>query len=124
DDDLARYHVNLHEIAGAFQRVEALHFDAAARRNDGFTAQRVTVTAPDGEEASSVVWVDHRSAPLLEELATTVLDTVRDRLGPIGPRALLAVIAGKTLGLGVGAADADPASADPADLNEGKIRRA
>jgi len=124
DDDLAHYHVNLHEIAGAFQRVEALHFDAAARRNDGFTAHRVTITAPDGQEASSVVWVDHSSAPLLEELATTVLDTARDRLGAIGPRALLAVIAGKTLGLGVGATDTGPASISHADLNEGEVRRA
>lgn len=122
DDDLARYHANLHELAGAFQRVEALHFEAAARRQDGFTAQRVTVTASDGEEASSVVWVDHSSAPLLEELATSVLEAARERLGATGPRALLAIIASRTLGLGV--AEIDSANTSSVDITDGRVSNA
>jgi len=97
DDDLARYHVNLHQLVGAFQRVEALHFEGAARGQEGFTARRVAVTAPDGHEASSVVWVDHSSAGFLDDLAAEVLETAKARLGSNGPRALLAVLAERAL---------------------------
>jgi hypothetical protein len=98
DDDRARFEVNLHNLAGVLKRVQALHFEALTRGGtDGFTAHRVTVTAPDGTENASVVWVDRHSEPYLNDLADQVLAQAEKRLGPIGRRALLAVIAGKTL---------------------------
>ncbi|MDP3893335.1 hypothetical protein [Nocardioides sp.] len=97
DDDLARYHVNLHQLATTFQRVEALHFQAAARANDGFTARRIAITEPDGHETSEVVWLDHASADLVDELADDVLDRARGILGANGPRALLAALADRAL---------------------------
>jgi hypothetical protein len=98
DDDHTRFEANLHTLAGVLKRVQALHFEALTRGGtDGFTAHRVTVTAPDGTENASVVWVDRHSEPYLNDLADQVLAQAEKKLGGIGRRALLAVIAGKTL---------------------------
>lgn len=97
DDDLARFEVNLHQLALTFQRVEALHFHAAARAHDGFTARRIAITDPDGTETSEVVWLDHAIGHLVDELADNFLNQARKRLGANGPRALLAALADRTL---------------------------
>ena len=104
DDDLARFYVNLHELATTFRRVESLHLEAAARSGDGFTARRIAVTDPDGTEASDVVWLDHSSAETIDELATNVLAQATAQLGPNGPRALLAALADRTLSRSTAAA--------------------
>jgi hypothetical protein len=101
DDDLARYHVNLHQLAATFQRVEALHFDNTAPANDGFTARRIAVTDPDGTETSTVVWTDHHTVDVLDEVVDEALARVHSRLGGSGPRALLAALAGRVLGQGL-----------------------
>ena len=97
DDDLARFHANLHDLASTFRRVEALHIEAAARSNDGFTARRIAVTEPDGTETSEVVWMDHATAETVTALAAEVITQAANQLGPNGPRALLAALAGQAL---------------------------
>lgn len=97
DDDVIRFDTVLHEIAGAFARVEALHVETAARRSDGFVAQRVTVTAPDGREVSGVVWSDDHLVEAATALAQEVETMARQRLGGNGSRALLAALAGRQL---------------------------
>jgi len=97
DDDHARFEINLHQLATTFQRVEALHFQAAAHATEGFTARRIAITNPDGYETSEVVWLDHALGHLVEEFADDVLARARNRLGANGPRALLAALADRTL---------------------------
>lgn len=97
DDDLARFYVNLHELATTFRRVESLHLEAAAHNGDGFTARRIAVTDPDGTETSDVVWLDHSSAETIDELAVEILAKATARLGLNGPRALLAALADRAL---------------------------
>ena len=60
----------LHGIAGAFRRYQALHYEALARNSQaGFDAHRVTITAPDGREYSDVVWVDDETRLQLQDAA-------------------------------------------------------
>lgn len=97
DEDVTRFDTVLHEVAGAFARVEALHLEAAAQRGDGFRAQRVTVTAPDGQEVSGVVWTDEHLSAAADKLAEEVEALARNRLGGNGTRTLLAALAGRQL---------------------------
>lgn len=97
DDDVTRFDTVLREVAGAFARVEALHLEAAAQRGDGFRAQRVTITAPGGQEVSGVVWADDHLADAAGQLAKEVETLARKRLGGNGARALLAALAERQL---------------------------
>lgn len=98
DDDVARFVARLGEIAGLFGRVEALHFDALGAGGEGFVARRVSVTAPDGQERRTVVWVDESKLPQLNALADRVREEVRGLFGGQGEEALLAVLSERVLG--------------------------
>jgi hypothetical protein len=98
DDDVARFMVRLGEIAGLLGRVEALHFDALAAGAEGFVARRVSVTAPDGQERRTVVWVDESRLGQLNALADRIRNEVRELLGGQGEEALLAVLSERVLG--------------------------
>jgi len=93
DEDVELFDSTLSRVAGAFLRVEALYFETGAHQREGFEAKRVTVTAPDGTEYNQVVWVDGAVAPTLEQIAASVLDDVRTRLGDESGPALLAALA-------------------------------
>ncbi len=110
---MIRFDTVLHEIAGAFARVEALHVETAAQRSDGFTAQRITITAPDGREVSGVVWTDDHLSEAAAELAGAVEAQARQRLGGNGARALLAALAGRQLDATGSTADTIGTSAVP-----------
>jgi len=99
DGDAQRFAVELHELAGAFRRYQALHFEALARNNDaGFAAHRVTVTSPDGTEYSDVVWVDEETEPQLRDAARQAMDAAEKLLGARGGEALMALLAGIVAG--------------------------
>jgi hypothetical protein len=97
DDDVARFPNDARIIAGAFNRVLALHFDVIAADGTGFDAHRVTVTNPDGEERTTVVWIDDDLRDALENVAETALREVQRVAGERGAEALLAMLAGKVL---------------------------
>jgi len=102
DEDRARFSMHLAEIAGAFGRLVALHYDSIAAERAGFDARRVTITAPTGREVSSVYWVDHADADRVNaaaELALAALDPV---LGPRSLPALIALLAGRADSSGSG----------------------
>lgn len=98
DEDVSRFVVRLGEIAGLVGRVEALHFDALAAGGVGFVARRISVTAPDGQERRTVVWVDETKLGQLSALADNVRQEARQLLGGQGEEALLAVLSERVLG--------------------------
>ena len=99
DEDAQRFAVELHGIAGAFRRYQALHYEALARNSKaGFAAHRVTITSPDGTEYSDVVWVDDATKPQLQNAADQALDAAEKLLGSRGGEALIALLAGTVAG--------------------------
>jgi len=98
DEDVSKFVARLGEIAGLLGRVEALHFDALASGGEGFVARRVSVTAPDGQERRTVVWVDETKLAALAALADRVREEARHLLGGQGEEALLAVLSERVLG--------------------------
>lgn len=69
-----------------------------AAQRAGFDACRVTMTKPDGNEYSTVVWVDHAAKPRVEQVACEALAAVEIFLGARGGEALLALLAESVLG--------------------------
>jgi len=122
DDDVTRFDTVLHEVAGSFARVEALHIEAAAARSDGFTAQRVTITTPGGHEVSGVVWMDDHQAEAAAELAAEVEAQARRMLGGNGARALLAALARRQLDT-TGTATTDSTSSSSGDTTDTRATR-
>lgn len=95
DEDVARFRVRLAELAGAFRRVEALHYDTVAAERAGFDARRVTVTAPTGQEISSVYWVDHAMMDLVDDVAAAALAQLEPVLGSRALPGLIALLAAR-----------------------------
>jgi hypothetical protein len=94
DDDVSRFQNNLHALLTGFRRVEALHFDAAARATtDGFTPCRLTKTNANGSESSRVVYVDDAARDQLTDVAEQALHLAAAQLGAPGRDALLALLA-------------------------------
>lgn len=99
DDDITRFNNAAHELAGAFRRVEALHYEASAQQNEGFTAHRLTITTHDGREGNTIVWMDHSKRNELNELTSAVIERAKIEIGAGGPTHLLASLAAKLLDL-------------------------
>jgi hypothetical protein len=93
DGDFTRFRMRLHDLAGHLKRVEALHFEVLAEQREGFAARRLTVTAADGAETSTVVWVDDSRLQALSSVAETAVAEAQHLVGPQGTEALLAVLA-------------------------------
>lgn len=114
DEDCARFAVRLDELAGAFGRVEALHYEMIAAEHAGFDARRVTVTAPTGREVSSVYWVDHAITELVDDAAQLALTKLEPVLGARALPALIALLAGR--------ADAEESNEEWAEgIHDGKV---
>lgn len=96
DDDVARFELEARGLAGAYKRMLALHYDAAAAQRAGFDALRVTLTRPDGTEHSDVVWVDHGAKPQLQRIVDDAI-AAAGRLDASSGPALLALLAGTVL---------------------------
>lgn len=116
DDDLARFEVKLAEAAGTLSRVEALHFEARQHSGSGFDARRIVVTAPDGTEVQSVVWIDHDVTDQLQAVASEAVERAMRVVGAHGPKALLALLAGELLD--AAAAEPDAKSAARREVNQ------
>lgn len=93
-DDVTRYQTNLRALLNTFRRLEALHFDVATHADrSGFTARRLTLTAPDGAEGSRVLYLEDTERPAVEAFTAAMLGKARTELGPHAADALLSVLA-------------------------------
>ena len=92
DDDVARFELEARGLAGAYKRMLALHYDAAAAQRAGFDALRVTLTRQDGTEHSDVVWIDHAAKPRLQRIVDDAV-AAAGRLDASSGPALLALLA-------------------------------
>ncbi|MCX8456271.1 hypothetical protein [Paenarthrobacter ureafaciens] len=99
DDDRTRFRSFLMETVTAFHRVEALHFDARAESREGaFSARRLTITTPEGDESSRVVFYDESSVHALAGLAEEALERAEKLAGgPHGRDGLTALIVERIL---------------------------
>jgi hypothetical protein len=78
DELAARFALLIADIGGAFRRVQALLYDRLAVSDDSYRSRRLTLTKPDGQEASQVVALSERDRhevskyldPLLEQLTS------------------------------------------------------
>lgn len=98
DAEVTRFEQRLAELAGALQRIEAVHHAQSDRPHEGFEALRLSLTLPDGSDYPRVMWIDESAADELEALADGVLDEAERRLGRTAAEMLLATLAKKVLG--------------------------
>jgi len=75
DEDLTRFEVRLGELARKFKNLAALRTDVDARLIEWAEARRITVTNPNEQEISQVVWMDRR----LKDLAGKILAEMSER---------------------------------------------
>lgn len=93
DDDRQRFRSVLHELSTSFRRVEALHFDVAARSiGSTFVARRISSTTPDGREEGGVVYYTSDMAAILGDLVDETLATAEARIGGAHGREALAAL--------------------------------
>ena len=91
DSDLEVFLARLREAAALFARVEHLHAAVTATEHaEGFTARRVAVTMPDGDELHRVVWIDDSDA---QSLRTQILEFIHALPHGDSPRTMEAVLA-------------------------------
>jgi hypothetical protein len=83
----------VHELASAFARLEALHFEQRSQRREGFDARRITVTSPDGSEVSRVVWTNENLETSLSPVVEAAIKAAERRAGREGGSSLLALLA-------------------------------
>jgi hypothetical protein len=98
DDDLHRFRAHLHELVGAYRRIEALHFESLDAPTGTFVARRIAVTAPDAREVNTVVWIDERAAQHMSPIVDDAIGKATALLGSRGAEALLALAAQRLLG--------------------------
>jgi hypothetical protein len=72
DDDVARFEIALSNLVRRFQNLEALQKEVQARGN-GFEAQRITSTEPNGREISEVLWIDEADKLSVDQLISEFL---------------------------------------------------
>ena len=120
DEDAARFEGNLGLIIASFRRVEALHFDSAARTREGFVARRLTLTTPEGYESSRVMYYDEATAHGLKAIAESALNDAVSKAGPQGRDALIALMADMAMGSAQAGTELTPA---PRASSERKAKR-
>lgn len=93
DQDRDTFATNLRHVVMAFRRVEALHFDAAAKTDiEGFTARRLAQTTPEGVESSRVVYFDDEMSESLGIIVDDALARAVEAVGVQGRDALAALL--------------------------------
>lgn len=77
----------------ALRRVEALHFEFREHSRVGAIARRVNVTAPNGTESSTVVWIEENELPTLRRLLAQTKEHFDEAFPGLGRDALLGALA-------------------------------
>ena len=98
DPDYPAFQVRLGDLVATFRRVELLYFSHLERDAvDGFSAQRLTLTLPDGSEIGNVVWVDDSQREAIELTVDEIIALAEARIGPDALQAILAELAQRLL---------------------------
>jgi hypothetical protein len=97
DSDIAIFESVTLEIARSFRRVELLHLQTSSAAADGFIGRRITLTQPDGTEASQLVWLEEPRLCALDGILDGAVDAAERLVGTQGPERLLALLAERVL---------------------------
>jgi energy-coupling factor transporter ATP-binding protein EcfA2 len=98
DADVQRFHVALNELAPAFRRLEALHFNHQGDGQAGFKAVRVGITTSEGADHQQVISVPDSQIPALESFVQRMLKEASQAFGDVGPQLVLAQWAQQAIG--------------------------
>jgi len=96
DEDVTAFEIKLSDVARRFKNLEALQKEVAAK-GEGFSARRITVTRPDGEEIRRMVWVEHESETQISALVEETLQNSLVRDNPKLQQALVAKLTERVL---------------------------
>ena len=89
DADVQRFHVALNEMAPAFRRLEALHFNHQGDGQAGFKAVRVGITTSEGADHQQVISVPDAQAPALQSFVQRMLKEAGQTFGEAGGTACI-----------------------------------
>jgi hypothetical protein len=118
DVDVQRFHVALKELAPAFRRLEALHFNHQCDGQAGFKAVRVGITTSDGADYQQVISVPDAQAQALQSFVQRLLHDAREAFGDAGEQLVLAQWVQKAIGESLSSFD-ELSNHRKADLNKG-----
>jgi hypothetical protein len=97
DAHVTEFSYSLRQVAAAIHRLESVHFANIDAHREGFEARRVIVTAPDGDEASGVVWLNTYEMDRLDPVLDAAIAAAEGEVGEKGSSALLALLAARQL---------------------------
>ena len=97
DSDIAIFESVTLELARSFRRVELLHLQTSSAAADGYIGRRITITQPDGTEASQLVWLEEPRSRALDGILDRALAAAARLAGSQGPQRLLALLAERVL---------------------------
>lgn len=98
DADVQRFHVALNELAPAFRRLEALHFNRQSDGQAGFKAVRVGITTSDGADHQQVISIPDEQVPALQSFVERMLKEASQAFGEAGAQMVLAQWAQHAIG--------------------------
>lgn len=92
DEDEDRFSLELRRLVRSLRSAETLSFELLGRAGEAAHARRVTVTAPDGTEASEVVWLDDSVVATLRSRLRQFLEDAETAVGGNATSALLSLL--------------------------------
>lgn len=98
DVDVQRFHVALNELAPAFRRIEALHFNHYCDGQSTFKSVRVGITTSDGADYQQVIIVPDAQAQAVQSFVQRLRLDAREAFGDAGEQLVLAQWAQKAIG--------------------------
>lgn len=98
DADVQRFHVALNELAPAFRRLEALHFNRQGDGQQGFKAVRLGITTTDGDDHQQVITVPDEQIMPLRLFVQRMLSEAHQTFGDSAAQLVLAAWAQQVVG--------------------------
>jgi len=92
DNDVVLFEAKLSDIARRFKNLEFIQKELASMPKEGFDAQKVTITYPDGEEINEVIWLEHGIKEKISKLAQEIFDGENLKSNDKMKRALVAAM--------------------------------
>lgn len=92
DNDVVLFETKLSDIARRFKNLEFIQKELASMPKEGFDAQKVTITYPDGEEINEVIWLEHGIKEKISKLAQEILNSENLKSNDKMKRALVAAM--------------------------------
>ena len=97
DAEVQRFHVALNELAPAFRRLEALHFNQQSYGKAGFKALRLGITTSEGADHQQVISIPEVKAVALQSFVDQLLSKACETFGENGGHLVLAQLAQQTM---------------------------